>query len=245
MKLMLKLFERLAMGVGFALAGTAIAKAQVCYTLPAIDHGAYDESGFHDQRDEVYVTGFRGLQYRSFFVFDRTLLPASFERAELRLFLPEGGYDSPHATENLVIYKVNSTSIGRLTGGGSGMTSVYSDLGGGSNFGSRRISRVDEGNYVSVPLNDTFESFLGTVTGVFGIGARVSTLSGSAAQNLFNVAEGGRLPADAVQLVAYSAESAVSARSMAPVPEPSTYSLFAGAVLLMVIGFRTYCRKNP
>ncbi len=79
-----------------------------------------------------------------------------------------------------------STDIGILIGGGTGLTTVFDDLGGGIEYGSVDVTQADNGALVTVPLNgDAVTSINNAASGLWAVGGTVTTLDGNPLQIVF------------------------------------------------------------
>ena len=213
-------------------------RAQLTTILNSVDRGWYDESGFHSPTNANYLAGiWAETTHRNFFVFDRSAVFGTVTAAELRIFLPNSGFASPSSSENFFIYKVDSTPLANLTSGGFGLTSIYSDLGGGTSFGNAMIEDTDENSTVSISLNAAFVTYVNSLTGSFALGGRVTTLSGTADQAVFAFSAFSDPRDGQTQLVLHTRAPEPSA-----VPEPAAYAV-CGAGLLAVVALRR-SRKN-
>ncbi len=162
--------------------------------IDATDSGWYDDSGSHTQSNENYLVGWRGAEYRNFFVFDLTAIPLTdtVVSATLRLFEPAvdlptifaDGYDSPDASENVEVVQV-TTPAPVLILGGTLLTTTYDDLADGTPFGSRAISAADSGTNVDIAINAAGVAAIDGGVGLFALGGHVTTLTKSAFDNEF------------------------------------------------------------
>lgn len=143
-----------------AALGLADARPASAALINTTERGWYNSTGFHDPLNSNYITGFEafGAEYRNFLVFDLSSVSGTVVAAQLQLFNPISppangpGYVSPNPTETYNLYDV-STPIATLTAGGSGLTSVFNDLGTGTVLGTATVSAADNGQYVNINLN--------------------------------------------------------------------------------------------
>jgi hypothetical protein len=193
-------------------------------TLNATDTGQYTDAGFHDPTNPNYlagqITGF--ATFRNWATFDlSTLAGQTITGASLALYNPLPGYSSPDATETYTLFDV-STDIATLQAGGSGKTSIYTDLGDGTIYGTRSVSAADNDTVVVTLFNAAGVGALNLATGgSFAVGGAVTTLSGSGSQYLFgNSGSGVR------ELRLELADNSVTA-----VPEPTSLLLLGTGIL--------------
>ncbi len=160
-------------------------------TLNATDSGWYDSNGTHTATNTNYIVGQSGAprQLRNFFVFN--LASVSQVITGATLVLTNGissrgpGYNSPDASETYTLFDV-ATSVPTLQAGGSGLTGIFADLGGGTIQGSRTMTAAD--NFLNVPITlnaagiAKLNAFRGTQV---ALGGAVTTLSGGADQVVF------------------------------------------------------------
>jgi hypothetical protein len=154
--------------------------------INATDSGWYDDTGSHTQSNENYLVGWRGAEYRNFFVFDLTAIPVTdtVVSATLRLFNPAislpailaNGYSSPDLSETYEVVEV-TTPVPLLILGGTLLTPIYNDLGDGTVFGTRAVSAADNGANVDIALDAAGVAAIDAGVGLFALGGHVSTLT--------------------------------------------------------------------
>src|ERR1041385_6312246 len=160
---------------------TAKAVADSCndVVINAMDAGWYDASGYHDPANDNYYCGDGGgspvFPLRNFFTF---AIPSSFTQqvvsASLRVYTFLVG--SPTGSETYQLRHV-STPVSTLQAGGTGLTSIYADLGDRAIYGSLAISNSYQ--FVTIPLNNAFISNLTAAAGAtLAIGGELSSLDG-------------------------------------------------------------------
>jgi hypothetical protein len=211
----------------FALALHVTPASAALIQVNALDTGAYEANGNHTATLQNYVTGLTFGEHRSFFVFDLTGVSSPITSATLNLWNPNTnphpcclGYRSPSATETFNLFDVSSP-IGTLTGGGTGLTDVFADLGTGSLFGSYVGSASDNGKVVSIVLNAAGLSALNNAIGsVIAFGGAIGTLSGPADQFLFGFSTTSFAGGDVRRLDLTTAD-------IPEVPEPASLTLLA------------------
>jgi hypothetical protein len=195
--------------------------------INATDTGSYQNNGDHTATAQNYVTGMSFGERRSFFVFDLTSVSSPITSATLNLWNPNTnphpccqGYRSPSATETFNLFDV-STSVSTLTGGGTGLTTVFDDLGAGSIFGSYFASTADNGKVISIGLNAAGLAALNSALGtVIAFGGALGTLSGPADQFLFGFTTTDFAGGDVRRLD-------LTTTDVPQVPEPASLTLLA------------------
>lgn len=175
------------------LLGCALGAPAGAVTLVAVDRGWYRADGLHQPTNTNYAAGRYYADptdltvlsdYRNFFVFDLSSLSGTVTSATLTLFLPPSGYLSSDATETYQVHDV-STSIASLVAG-TGGTLAFSDLGGGSAFGSVTVNAAAQSTPINIALNAAGLAYLGTALGgQVALGGAVTTLSGQSLQSVF------------------------------------------------------------
>jgi len=154
--------------VGSANAGTQI---------NTTDRGFYPDTGAHNPNNDNYLAGFNGSTvFHDFFVFNLSSVDTPICAASLVLFNPAVvGYQSPDETETFGIFDV-TTDIGDLIGGTAGVAG-FDDLGTGVSFGSTTVSAADNGQFVTVNLNnDGINALNAAAGGQIAIGGALTTL---------------------------------------------------------------------
>jgi hypothetical protein len=220
----------LAVALSWALLSSSASKAGTVI-LNATDSGQYSfdplsGEASHDPSNENYLAGHGGsiVESRNFFVFDLSGVIGPITGAELRLFNPSIGYDSPFPTETYAVSGV-STPIPVLEAGGfgSGLVPIFNDLGSGTNYGSRVMSAADSGTVVSISLNSAALDDLNRANGLFAVGGAVTTLHPSSPIEWVFGFSGS--PTDTRQLV-------LTATGF--IPEPSSGLLFVIGIAGMI-----------
>lgn len=146
-----------AIALGIAALSVSAANAQLLFSN-SVDRGSYSETGDHTNTGDSYLTGFDSfdaIQYRSFFVFDIPTLTGIDTYTSAVLNVSNGGTSTPNAADmagrTFTISSI-ATDINTLRAGGTGLTSVYNDLSGGTNFGSITFSATP-GNGSTIKFN--------------------------------------------------------------------------------------------
>jgi hypothetical protein len=133
--------------------------------LNSIDRGWYSHLGFHSTLNDSYATGTQGTnQFHNFFYFDLSGVSTSIISANLLLFNPSNGYNSPDSTGTYSIYDITTSEASML--GGTGGLGAYTDLDGGVLYGFQTVSANDNGQVVSVNLNGSALADLNTQVGI-------------------------------------------------------------------------------
>lgn len=206
------------------LAASAASRADII-TLSIVDQGFYDSRGSHFASNESHPVGYfdggptpqNSAELRNWFLFDLSGVTSQIVSAELRLYNPINGYDSPDASETYALHNVSAESndlrAGYALGSLEGI-SIWQDLGTGTSFGSRVVLPFEENTEISVALNAEALAELNTSNGFWSVGGRLSTISGDPVRQALFVDFSG---SPAASLVLTTAPAAV--------PEPSSLTL--------------------
>ena len=199
-------------------------------TLDAISRGAYIDTGVFGTGGAGtpagnYLTGehtsFSGPnEYRSFFIFDLTAVTDSIVSATFEV--SAGSQNLTDPTESLSLFAVSS-SLASLSAGTAGVAG-FADLGSGTVYASRTF---DGSEPVFLPptaiaLNAAAVADLNAATTLFGFGGALTTISGTAEQNIF----GGTGAGYVTRLVLETVPAAV--------PEPASLLLLGSGALGLV-----------
>lgn len=199
-------------------------------TLEAVDTGFYSVNGLTTRPGGTnYLTGrcsiCQGNIHRGFFTFNLSGIVGTIIDAQLEIFNPRFGSNSPDTFETLGIFDVVTPIPTLLAGNLSDRPSIYSDLGSGVLYGTKNVSEADENSLISIPLNSDALSDLNSNTGIFAFGSHLLTLSSLGPnQFVFGFSQGS----DTQRLI-LETEAPTTA-----IPEPS--SLFS--LTLALIGLR-------
>jgi hypothetical protein len=192
--------KRVALLLTIGLGLTALpASAQLVF-LEAIDCGFYSWDGNHYPGNTNYVAGdiaAAGVaEYRNFFVFDLSGVTGTVAHAALQIYNPSdppdpgNGFNSPDPYERYSVQEV-TTDIATLTAGGSGLVSVFGDLGDGTVFGFVDADAATNGTSVLIPLNHNGEGAVNAaIGGQLAFGGAVTTLAGNPIQTVFAYSNG-------------------------------------------------------
>lgn len=155
------------------------------YELDAIDSGWYADSGNHLPHLTNYLAGecylpqcSQVVRHRNFFVFDLSAVSGEIFSATLTIENPPDGYNSADPSESWTAFKV-TTPITSLVAGGSGLTSIYDDLGSGPTYGAASMNSASK--LVDVPLTGAIPDIEAKSGNIFAVGGAVTTLD--SAQN--------------------------------------------------------------
>lgn len=181
------------------LAVTSVMSGEI--SLEAVDSGNYDWEGDHSSGNTYYPAGDTAAagvaEHRNFFVFDLSAMPGPVLGATLELYNPSdppepgNGYRSPDPFETYALWEV-VTDVATLIAGGSGLTGIFDDLGGGLAFGQIDMTAADNGTIVSIPLTqEALTSIEASLGGLWAVGGAVMTLEGTPLQVVFGYANGG------------------------------------------------------
>jgi len=156
---------------------------ELVLNLHYTDSGWYTDGGAHTLGNANYLVGKCGTLYcsdnttifRNFFVFDLAFVPGTILTATLVAENPDSGFESNQSSETWTIYEV-STPIDTLVNSTSSVA-IYDDLGSGMVFGSTQITADDNGELVTVALNNDALSELNSAIGQkFAVGGAITTL---------------------------------------------------------------------
>lgn len=109
------------------------------------------------------------LEFRNWFAFDVTLLP-DITGATLLITMPNPtpplfGVYWPNGSRNYVLHRVEPYTEDGLVAGG--LLSHFEALGTGVPLGSVQVSRADQGNVVTIPLNTDAIAYLNSARGYY------------------------------------------------------------------------------
>jgi hypothetical protein len=197
--------------------------------LNATNRGWYQDTGFHDATNTNYAVGQTahngvgpGSVFHDFFVFSLPASAASISAAHLRVFEPDNGYFSSHASETVTLYDVSTapSTVAAAHSAGAAGQAVYNDLADGTTFGARTVSAADNATTVDFSLNSDALVALNAANGQFWAvgGAIAITLPPGNDQTVFGLSTSS--DPTVVQLVL-------------TVPEPSTFALAALAIVTL------------
>ena len=142
-----------AIALGIAALSVSAANAQLLFSNTS-DRGSYSNLGDHSGGNDSYIAGydsFDDVQYRSFFVFNIPTLTGTDTYTSAVLNIRNGGTGIPNAldmTGRTFTISSIATDINTLTNGGTGLTSVYNDLRGGTDFGSITFASTPGNNSI-------------------------------------------------------------------------------------------------
>lgn len=180
-------------GVGSATLTVNTNSGAFTYNNNAFDRGWYDNTGFHDPTNDNYaasddsIAPAEGKTTHNFFVFrlGQGIIEGDILSATLSIFNPANGSSLP---ANGVMYDLwdvdwsQNDPYTTLLNGGSGLLSVYNDLGSGTNFGSRLFLPTDVNGNIVINLNADALIAIGNAsniegTSLFAIGGSISPLN--------------------------------------------------------------------
>ncbi|MBN8729684.1 MAG: PEP-CTERM sorting domain-containing protein [Acidobacteria bacterium] len=134
------------------------------YNNNAFDRGWYDHNGLHDPGNDNYTAAdgsippVAGFSNHNFFLFrlGQGLIEGNILSATLSIHNPINGYSGP---ANGLIYNLwdvdwsQNDPYTTLLNGGSGLFSVFNDLGSGTTYGSKLVMPTDVDGNIVINLN--------------------------------------------------------------------------------------------
>ena len=142
--------------------------------IAATDTGWYDNSGYHIPTNTNYIVGDSVSKYRNWMAFNLPTFTTPVTSAKLQI--KTYNYLSADASETYELRDV-TTPVSTLTTGGSGLSSIYNDLGDGTIYGSRNFTSADSNQTVTFDLNSALVSALNAKSGqAFALGGQITTL---------------------------------------------------------------------
>ncbi|GCL34396.1 putative peptidase [Planktothrix agardhii CCAP 1459/11A] len=141
--------------------------------IAATDTGWYDNSGSHGPSNTNYLVGDYNFKYRNWMAFNLPTFTTPVTSAKLQIKAYQ--YSSADLSETYELRDV-TTPVSTLTAGGSGLTSIYNDLGGGTIYGSRSFTSADSNQTVTIDLNSALVSAINAKSGQsFALGGQITT----------------------------------------------------------------------
>jgi hypothetical protein len=227
-----------------ALCLTAVVTDASAQIIAASHAGQYSASGNHTAGNTSYVTGAFEGEYRSFFVFDLPTFSGPIVSAKIEFYNSAvtddspGGFYSEDGAETLSLFHV-ATSRSALLAGGSGLAGIFADLGAGTAYGSTAVTESANGGYVSLFLNGAFLADLNAASGgSIAVGGALTSLTDP---NGYEFVFGNTDLSSVLQSVRLTLTP--STTQTAAVPEPSTYAIFASALLGLALLRRRVARR--
>jgi len=232
-----------AIAIGIAGLTVSAANAQRIFSN-SIDRGTYNDAGDHINSGDSYVTGydsFDAKQYRSFFVFNIPTLSGTDTYTSAVLNVYNGGTATPNAVGmNGRTFTISSiaTDINTLRAGGSGLTSVYNDLRGGTDFGSITFaSNPTNGSTIKFNLNAAGLSAINSAAGhQIAFGGSFDVNNTTTDQYIFGYSGSGT-PGDGKTRLDLVVNNFVA-------PEPSTFALLSVAPIGIGLVARRLRRRD-
>ncbi|MEL0589779.1 MAG: S8 family serine peptidase, partial [Planktothrix rubescens PR221] len=166
--------------------------------IAATDTGWYNNSGSHSPTNTNYIVGdYWGSKYRNWMTFNLSTFTTPVTSAKLQIKAYQ--YSSADPSETYELRDV-TTPVSTLTAGGSGLTSIYNDLGDGTIYGSRSFTSADSNQTVTIDLNSALVSAINAKSGQsFALGGQTTTGIGNNEESIFSYSFGS--PNTDVQLL--------------------------------------------
>lgn len=145
-------------------------------TVTASDRGWYNAAGNHSPGSVNHFAGYDGNEsFHNWFVFNIPPLAAPVVRAELRAYTY--GVYAPTGSEIYQLHEV-VTPTATLQAGGSGLVSIYNDLGDGPIYAARAVVPGEANRTVSILLNQVLRNAVtGAAGGTFAMGGEITALA--------------------------------------------------------------------
>jgi len=219
------------------------ANAQLLFSN-SVDRGSYTDAGDHINTGDSYLTGydsFDAVQYRSFFVFDIPTLTGVDTYTSAVLNIYNGGTSTPNAA-NMAgrTFTISSiaTDLTTLRAGGTGLTSIYNDLGDGANFGSITFGTTPgNGSTIKFNINAAGLSAINSAAGSqIAFGGSFDVNNTTTDQYIFGFSGSGT-PGDGKTRLDLVVNNFVA-------PEPSTFALLSMAPIGIGIVARRLRRRD-
>lgn len=156
-------------------------------TVAHTDRGWYSSTGEHPSANLNTLTGLcydcGSGESRSFFVFDVPNFTGTVSAVTLQL--EHEAFTSLHTTETIQVWDV-TTAVSTLVAGGTGLVSIFNDLGSGTSFGTHALSASTVNTIRNIPLASAVNVLVQNARGArFAVGVRESTLSTQTAAHEF------------------------------------------------------------
>lgn len=202
------------------LSSALVSAASVDINVSASNRGYITSSGDYSFGDGTNYFTSPDDGFRSYFIFNLVDLAGfNVTAARLELYNTGGGYVGGNGSGTLTMRAVSGSL--NLVGA---PTMTYADLGDGTVYGSTFTSSpANTGSYVVITLNADFLSAMSPKIGNGAIGLGAALEDATPAAYLFGWSGG----------ISMADTRLVLTGSYAPVPEPSTYGLALGGLVLV------------
>lgn len=240
---LMKIGVRGAIALGIAGLSISAANAQLLFSN-SVDRGSYSATGDHSAGNDSYLSGFdafEGQEFRNFFVFDIPTLSGTDTYTSAVLNIYNGGTTTPNAIgmagRTFTISSI-ATDINTLRNGGTGLTSVYNDLRGGTDYGSITFSTTPgNGSTIKFNLNAAGLSAINSAAGSqIAFGGSFDVTDNVNDQYIFGFSGSGT-PGDGKTRLDLVVNNFVA-------PEPSTFALLSVAPIGIGIVARRLRRRD-
>jgi hypothetical protein len=205
-----------------AQAGVFVFNTSDSQITPGFENlGWWSDTQINSNTNENYGTGQSTFRVRNFFTFDLSSLSGTVVSATLEL--TRYRYISPDPTETIEFFDVSTPAATLNTNDGTS-TTIYSDLGSGTSYGSFVVPRYTDSSTetLSFSLNAAAAAAISASNpGYFSIGGSLTTVGLAGTEILFGLSQGSGIQ----RLIVETADSP----GAAAVPEAS--SLFAWSLV--------------
>ena len=208
--------------------------------IAATDTGWYDNSGSHSPSNTNYLVGDSVSKYRNWMAFNLSTFTTPVTSAKLQIKAYQ--YSSADPSETYELRDV-TTPVSTLTAGGSGLTSIYNDLGDGTIYGSRSFTSADSNQTVTIDLNSALVSAINAKSGQsFALGGQITTDGIGNSEYIFGSSNSLSPNTDVQLLLTYGPTDTTPPTASSFSPADNTTGVAVGANL--VVNFSEAIQKG-